>query len=44
MVRSALEIYGNNKVDFVDTLLCGYNYVDKREVKTFDKKLKKLLK
>jgi len=33
----ALEIFSVKKIDFVDTLLCGYSLVRGDEVKTFDK-------
>ncbi len=40
-VLKALEIYNNNKLDFVDCLLCAYSEID--EIKTFDKKLLKCI-
>ena len=44
VVRSALKIFENKKIDFIDTILCAYNHEDNREVKTFDKKLNNMLK
>jgi hypothetical protein len=32
------------KIDFVDTLLCGYSLLRGDEVKTFDNKINKYLK
>ena len=43
VVKSALKIYSNKKIDFIDTILCAYNHEENRIVKTFDKKLNKLL-
>lgn len=40
---TALELYTIRRLDFVDTLLFGYNKVEKHEIFTFDKKLKKLM-
>lgn len=38
---SALHIFQENSLDFVDCLLCGYSKDD--EIKTFDKKLQKCI-
>lgn len=43
LIETALELYGERRLDFVDTLLYTYNKVRKYEVRTFDKKLNKLL-
>ena len=43
LIETALELYGERRLDFVDTLLYAYNRVRKYEVCTFDKKLNKLL-
>ena len=37
IVLSALKIYANKKIDFVDSLLCSH--ASKDEILTFDKKL-----
>lgn len=39
ILNKALEIFGSRKMDFVDTLLCGYSLVRDDEVITFDKKI-----
>ena len=41
-VLKGLEYFGNYNIDFVDCILAGYADVDKDEIFTFDKKLKKL--
>lgn len=38
-----LEIFAENRLDFVDCLLCAYNLCYGYEVCTFDAKLKKLI-
>lgn len=38
-----LEIFAENRLDFVDCLLCAYNLHYGYEVCTFDAKLKKLI-
>ncbi|SDC88388.1 PIN domain-containing protein [Geotoga petraea] len=43
VIKNALKIYSNKKLDFVDTILISYNNVDKHEIFSFDKKLNKLL-
>jgi len=43
VLKVSLELYGMQKLDFVDTLLYAYSKVHKHEVYTFDKKLYKLL-
>jgi predicted nucleic-acid-binding protein len=43
VIKNALKIYSNKKLDFVDTLLISYNNIDKHEIFSFDKKLNKLL-
>lgn len=40
---TALDIYASIKIDFVDSLILGYNRIEKMHVETFDKKLKNLL-
>jgi len=39
ILNKALEIFSSRKIDFVDTLLCGYSLVRDDEVITFDKKI-----
>jgi predicted nucleic-acid-binding protein len=43
ILYKALEIFSVKKIDFVDTLLCGYSLVRGDEVKTFDKRINKYL-
>lgn len=43
VLKVALETYGKHNLDFVDCILYAYNRVKGYEIKTFDKKLKKLL-
>ncbi len=43
IVNAALRLYGERRLDFVDTLLYAYNKVGNHKVYTFDKKLNKLL-
>jgi predicted nucleic-acid-binding protein len=43
ILNKALEIFSSKKIDFVDTLLCGYSLVRGDEVKTFDKKINKYI-
>jgi predicted nucleic-acid-binding protein len=43
ILKKALEIFSAKKIDFVDTLLCGYSLVRGDEVKTFDKKINKYI-
>lgn len=43
VIKNALKIYANKKLDFVDTILISYNNIDKHEIYSFDKKLNKLL-
>jgi len=42
-VLQGLEYFGTNSLDFVDCVLAGYAAINKDEIYTFDKKLKKLL-
>ena len=44
IVNEALKLYGERRLDFVDTLLYAYNKVRGHEVYTFDKKLYNILK
>ena len=44
IINKSLEIFSQKNIDYIDSLLCAYNYVDNIDVETFDKKLKKLLK
>lgn len=44
ILKAGLEIYGKQNLDFVDCILYAYSKVKGYEIKTFDKKLKKLLK
>jgi predicted nucleic-acid-binding protein len=43
VLNKALDIFSSRKIDFVDTLLCGYSLVRGDEVKTFDKKVNKYI-
>jgi predicted nucleic-acid-binding protein len=43
ILNKALEIFNSKKIDFVDTLLCGYSLVRGDEVKTFDNKVNKYI-
>lgn len=43
ILNKALEIFSSKKIDFVDTLLCGYSLVRGDEVKTFDNKINKYI-
>lgn len=43
VVRLGLEIYAEQNLDFVDCILYAYNRVKGYEIKTFDKKLQRLL-
>ena len=43
ILNKALEIFSSEKIDFVDTLLCGYSLVRGDEVKTFDNKINKYI-
>jgi predicted nucleic-acid-binding protein len=43
ILDKALEIFSSKKIDFVDTLLCGYSLVRGDEVKTFDNKINKYI-
>ena len=43
VLRSALNAYANNTLDFVDCVLYAYNKVQGIEIATFDKKLLRLL-
>jgi len=43
VIRKALDVYANTKLDFVDCLLYEYHEINGDEICTFDKDLKKLL-
>ena len=43
ILTKALEIFSSRKIDFVDTLLCGYSLVRGNDVKTFDKRINKYI-
>ena len=43
VIQIGLEAYVENNLDFVDCILYAYNCVKKYDIKTFDKKLNKLL-
>lgn len=43
VIIKALDIFGSKKIDFVDTLLCGYALIRGDEVKTFDEAINKYL-
>lgn len=42
VLHAALNIYSSDNIDFVDTLLVGYNRIHQHQIHTFDKKVKKL--
>ncbi len=44
VIIAALKLYSEQKLDFVDTILCSYAKVRNYEVHSFDKKLNQLLK
>ena len=41
VIDKALELFGENNLDFVDCILLAYNQVENMSVQTFDKQLKK---
>ena len=41
--KKALELFGDNCLDFVDCLLCAYHRIYGYDICTFDKKLQKLI-
>ena len=43
VLEKALDIFSSVKIDFVDTLLCGYSLIRDDEVITFDKKINKYI-
>lgn len=43
VLKTGLELYAENNLDFVDCLLCAYNQCYGYEICTFDEKLKKLI-
>ena len=43
IIDKALELFGENNLDFVDCILLAYNQVENMSVQTFDKQLKKKL-
>jgi len=43
IVLCALQTFESNNIDFVDSLLCAYHFIDDLEIFTFDKKIKKLI-
>ena len=43
VLSKALDIFSSKKIDFVDTLLCGYSLIRGNEVRTFDKEINKYL-
>ncbi len=44
VLEYALNLFSQTKTDFVDTLLCGYVYVQNEDVITFDYKLSNRIK
>ena len=44
VLKLALDTYSNHNLDFIDSVLFGYNKVKNIEIATFDKKLLKLIK
>lgn len=43
VIQVGLDAYAENNLDFVDCILYAYSCVKKYDIKTFDKKLNKLL-
>ena len=43
-ITKALDIYGKAKLDFVDSILCGYAIARNYHIHTFDKKLGKVVR
>lgn len=43
ILHQAIEIFSTTRMDFVDTLLCGYSIIRGEELKTFDKEIEKYL-
>lgn len=43
VLSKGLELFRDNNLDFVDCILCAYNFCYGYEVYTFDAKLKKLI-
>ena len=43
IIICAVDIYANHNLDFVDCVLYSYKKINEYEIKTFDKKLNKLL-
>jgi predicted nucleic-acid-binding protein len=43
LILSALSLYSERKLDFVDTLLFEYNKIESCKIYTFDKKLNSIL-
>ena len=43
VLKVGLEVYARENLDFVDCILYAYNRVRGYEIKTFDKKLRRLL-
>jgi predicted nucleic-acid-binding protein len=41
VLMEALRLYVDKRLDFVDSLLCGYSRVEGARIETFDKKLRK---
>lgn len=44
VLKTGLQVYAEENIDFVDCILYAYNKVNGYEIKTFDKKLNHLLK
>jgi predicted nucleic-acid-binding protein len=43
IITTALELFVQRRLDFVDTLLFAYNKIENYEIITFDKKLEKAI-
>lgn len=43
VIKFGLTVYGEKNLDFVDCILYSYHKINGYEIKTFDKKLKRLL-
>jgi predicted nucleic-acid-binding protein len=44
VLEYALNLFSQTRMDFVDTLLCGYCHVQHEDIVTFDRKLKNRIK
>ena len=44
ILKAALKIYNDSNIDFVDSILVGYNQISGAFIHSFDKKINKLCK